>query len=172
MRPISQDGPPSGSGPPLEHEQVRVRRGPRSGVPVVVAVHSTVLGQAIGGCRLTGYRHWTEALDDALRLSAAMTDKCAVAGLPNGGGKTVVALPTGYVPGPAARRAILHDVADTIAELAGAYATGPDIGTGPRDMTIIAERTPYAFCRPPADGGSGDSSVHTATGVVAALRAL
>ncbi|WP_233512278.1 Glu/Leu/Phe/Val dehydrogenase family protein [Micromonospora deserti] len=157
---------------PLDHEQVHIQRGPRSGLPVIVAVHSTTLGQAIGGCRLTTYSRWTDALSDALRLSAAMTDKCAVAGLPNGGGKTVVAIPPGHTLDPAARRAVLLDVADTIAVLDGIYATGPDVGTGPQDMAVIDERTQYVFCRPPEAGGSGDSSTHTATGVVAALHAV
>src|SRR5882724_5419600 len=111
----------------FEHEQVRIERGPRSGLPVIVAVHSTTLGQAIGGCRLACYPRWQDALTDALRLSAAMTDKCAVAGLPNGGGKTVIALPAGTTLGPDDRRALLHDVADVIAALDGAYATGPDV---------------------------------------------
>jgi glutamate dehydrogenase/leucine dehydrogenase len=153
------------------HEQVRIQRGRRSGLPVVIAVHSTALGQAIGGCRLARYPHWTDAVTDALRLSAAMTDKCAVAGLPNGGGKTVVALPAGTVDG-VARRAVLHDVADAVGALDGAYATGPDVGTDATDMATIAERTRHVFCRPPDAGGSGDSSAHTATGVVAALEAL
>jgi glutamate dehydrogenase/leucine dehydrogenase len=157
---------------PFGHEHVRIQRGLRSGLPVIVAVHSTVLGQAIGGCRLARYPHWHDALIDALRLSAAMTDKCAVAGVPNGGGKTVVAIPPSATLDPADRRAILHDVADAIAALDGAYATGPDVGTGPADMVTIAERTPYAFCRPPEAGGSGDSSTHTAAGVMAALHAV
>ncbi|MEV4542098.1 Glu/Leu/Phe/Val dehydrogenase dimerization domain-containing protein [Micromonospora echinaurantiaca] len=154
------------------HEHVVVRRGARSGLPIVVAVHSTALGQAIGGCRLAHYPHWRDGLDDALRLSAAMSDKCALAGLPNGGGKTVVALPLGMTLDGAARRAALHDVGDVIAGLTGTYATGPDVGTGPDDMVTIAERTPYAFCRPVGAGGSGDSSEHTAVGVLAALHAL
>ncbi|MEU4480315.1 Glu/Leu/Phe/Val dehydrogenase dimerization domain-containing protein [Micromonospora sp. NPDC023966] len=154
------------------HEHVVVRRGTRSGLPIIVAVHSTALGQAIGGCRLARYPHWRDGLTDALRLSAAMSDKCALAGLPNGGGKTVVALPPGRTPDGATRRAILHDVGDVIAGLAGAYATGPDVGSGPDDMVTIAERTPYVFCRPVDAGGSGDSSAHTAVGVLAALRAL
>jgi leucine dehydrogenase len=167
-RPVAERTIPT----PLDHEQVRIQRGPRSGLPIIVAVHSTALGQAIGGCRLARYPHWNDALTDALRLSAAMTDKCAVAGLPNGGGKTVVALPPEVTLGHTDRRAILHDVADAIASLDGAYATGPDVGTDPADMATIAERTPYAFCRPPEAGGSGDSSTHTATGVVAALHAV
>ncbi|MEU4216885.1 Glu/Leu/Phe/Val dehydrogenase dimerization domain-containing protein [Actinoplanes sp. NPDC026623] len=154
------------------HEHVVVKRGTRSGLPIVVAVHSTALGQAIGGCRIAHYPHWRDGFTDALRLSAAMSDKCALAGLPNGGGKTVVALPPDATPDAAARRALLHDVGDVIAGLAGAYATGPDVGTGPDDMLTIAERTPHAFCRPVDAGGSGDSSEHTAVGVLAALRAL
>ena len=154
------------------HEHVVARQGARSGLPIVVAVHSTALGPAIGGCRLAHYPHWRDGLDDALRLSAAMSDKCALAGLPNGGGKTVVALRPGMTLDGAARRAVLHDVGDVIAGLAGMYSTGPDVGTGPEDMATIAERTPYAFCRPVGAGGSGDSSEHTAVGVVAALHAL
>ncbi|MBQ1065252.1 hypothetical protein KBX39_00235 [Micromonospora sp. D75] len=138
------------------HEHVVIRRGVRSGLPIVVAVHSTALGQAIGGCRVAQYPHWRDGLSDALRLSAAMSDRCALAGLPNGGGKTVVALPPGRALDAAARRAVLHDAGDAI----GAYATGPDVGTGPDDMVTIAERAPHAFCRPVHAGGSGDSSGH------------
>ena len=71
----------------LEHERVEIVVGERSGLPVIVAVHSTALGQAVGGCRLWRYRDWRDALDDALRLSEAMTLKCALANLPLGGGK-------------------------------------------------------------------------------------
>jgi len=155
-----------------EGERAVIRRGTRSGLPVIVAVHSTALGQAIGGCRLARYPDWRDGLADALRLSAAMTDKCAVAGLPNGGGKTVVPLPPNAPLDAAARRAILHDVADTIESLGGEYATGPDVGTGPDDMAVIGERTRHVFCRPVAAGGSGDSSTPTAVGVLAALAAL
>jgi len=154
------------------HERVLVHRGPRAGLPVIVAVHSTALGPAVGGCRMARYPDWRDGLADALRLSAAMTDKCAVAGLPNGGGKTVVPLPPDRTLDDARRRAVLHDVGDAIAALNGTYATGPDVGTGPEDMATIAERTPHVFCRPVKAGGSGDSSAHTATGVLAALTAL
>ncbi|MEO3926782.1 Glu/Leu/Phe/Val dehydrogenase dimerization domain-containing protein [Micromonosporaceae bacterium B7E4] len=162
----------SGIDTDFTHEHVVVRQGARSGLPIVVAVHSTRLGQAIGGCRLAPYPHWRAGLTDALRLSAAMSDKCALAGLPNGGGKAVVVLPLGSPPNAADRTAVLHDVGDVIAGLGGSYATGPDVGTGPDDMVTIAERTPYAFCRPVDAGGSGDSSEYTAVGVLAALHAL
>ncbi|GAA4957505.1 Glu/Leu/Phe/Val dehydrogenase family protein [Actinoplanes utahensis] len=151
---------------PFNHQHVVVERGTRSGFPIVVAVHSTALGPAIGGCRLAVYGDWRDGLDDALRLSAAMTSKAALAGLPHGGGKTVVALPSA---GTFDRRAVLHDVADVVEALGGVYSTGPDVGTGPDDMAVIGERTGHVFCRP---SGSGDSSPATAAGVMAALRAV
>lgn len=156
----------------FDHEQVAVHTGPRSGLPVIVAVHSTALGQAVGGCRIWHYPDWRDGLADALRLSAGMTAKCAVAGLANGGGKTVVAVPGGVDLDPVRRRHVLHDVADVISSLDGRYATGPDVGTSPADMAVIGERTPHVFCRPERQGGSGDSSPHTATGTLAALRAV
>lgn len=156
----------------FDHEQILIRTGPRSGLPVMVAVHSTALGQAVGGCRLWHYATWQDGLTDALRLSAGMTAKCAVAGLDNGGGKTVVAMPEGLELTPSLRRGVLDDVADTIASLDGRYATGPDVGTTPADMAVIGERTSHVFCRPAHQGGSGDSSPHTAIGTLAALRAV
>jgi leucine dehydrogenase len=74
------------------HEEVIVRCGGRSGLPLIVAVHSRVLGPAVGGCRLRRYENWQDGLSDALRLSEAMTYKAAVAGLDFGGGKSVIAL--------------------------------------------------------------------------------
>jgi glutamate dehydrogenase/leucine dehydrogenase len=157
-----------------EFERVVARRGPRSGVPIIVAVHSTARGPAIGGCRLATYPDWRAGLTDALRLSAAMTAKCAVAGLPHGGGKTVVALSPGTRLSPDLRHAILHDIGDTVESLHGEYATGPDVGTGPADMAVIADRTRHVFCRPAGSdsseptgqesrsAGSGDFSGPTA----------
>ncbi|MGE5134515.1 MAG: Glu/Leu/Phe/Val dehydrogenase dimerization domain-containing protein [Gemmatimonadota bacterium] len=154
------------------HEEVVIRTGRRSGLPVIVAVHSTALGQAVGGCRLWHYPDWADGLTDALRLSAGMTAKCAAAGLANGGGKTVIAVPAGTPLGPARRRAALHDAADVIASLGGRYATGPDVGTTPEDMAVIGERTSHVFCTPARCGGAGDSSPHTALGTLAAIRAV
>jgi glutamate dehydrogenase/leucine dehydrogenase len=102
----------------MVHEQVVIERGPRSGLPVIVAVHSTTLGPAIGGCRIKEYPDWRDGLEDALRLSAAMTSKCALAGLRHGGGKTVVPLSGGT---PWDRRDVLLDVGDVIAHRPGCH---------------------------------------------------
>src|SRR5205085_603096 len=69
----------------LEHEELLVRRGTRSGLFTMVAVHSTVRGRALGGCRMWRYDDSRSAVRDALRLSRAMTYKSAVADLPRGG---------------------------------------------------------------------------------------
>ncbi|WP_370352216.1 Glu/Leu/Phe/Val dehydrogenase dimerization domain-containing protein [Catenulispora sp. EB89] len=135
-------------------------------------MHSSVLGPSAGGCRIWRYSRWQDGLEDALRLSAAMTAKFAAAGLARGGGKTVVAMPEGYELTPERKRGILHDVGDAVESLGGRYATAPDVGTSPQDMVVIGERTGHVFCKPAEYGGSGGSSLATAEGSVAALRAV
>jgi len=146
--------------------------GPRSGVTIVVVIDSTVLGPALGGCRITSYPTWNDGLDDAVRLAAAMSEKAALSGLHHGGGKTVAVLP-GDGPLPADRRVdLLHDIGDLVQAQQGRYWTGPDVGTSPDDMAVIAAGTHRVFCRPRHLGGSGDSSGPTATGTLAALDHL
>ncbi|MGW1620431.1 Glu/Leu/Phe/Val dehydrogenase dimerization domain-containing protein [Streptomyces sp. NPDC002172] len=153
------------------HEEVVIRRGSRSGLPLIVAVHSRVLGPAVGGCRLRRYESWQDGLTDALRLSEAMTYKAAVAGLDFGGGKSVIALGKDTELTAQLRQAALEDLGELIASLEGSYRTGPDIGTGPDDMVVLKRFSPYAYCAPEEHGGTGDSGGPTATGVLAALRA-
>jgi leucine dehydrogenase len=154
----------------LEHEQLLVRRGTRSGLYCIVAVHSTVRGPGLGGCRMLRYHDSRAAVRDALLLSRAMTYKSAVAGLPLGGGKGVIMLPDGP-PHGVARTAVLRDFADTVTALGGSYVTAEDVGTSARDMTIIAQGTQYVSGLARARGGSGDPSPYTALGVEAAVLA-
>ena len=155
----------------LDHEELVIRRGRRSGVYTIVAVHSTTLGPALGGCRMWRYANSADAARDALRLSRAMTFKAAAAGLSLGGGKAVISLPPGPPPTGKQRRAVLEDFADTVAVLEGAYYTAEDVGTSSRDMSVIAERTKFVTGLPRARGGSGDPSPFTAIGVEAAMHA-
>jgi leucine dehydrogenase len=157
---------------PLEHEELLVRRGRRSGVYTIVAVHSTVRGPALGGCRMWRYDDNRAAVRDALRLSRAMTYKAAVAGLRLGGGKGVIVLPPGSPP-PAGRRRrdILLDFGETVDVLGGRYVTAEDVGTATRDMVVVAEATRHVTGLPRSRGGSGDPSPHTAAGVEAAVLA-
>ena len=152
----------------IDHEQVLVRRGRRSGAHAIVAVHSTVLGPALGGCRMWRYADVEEGLNDALRLAAAMTLKAAAAGLALGGGKGVICLPPDAQATGTLRTALLHDFADLVNVLDGAYITAEDVGTGSADMVEIARRTPHVVGLPDL---SGDPSPFTAAGVHAAIRA-
>jgi glutamate dehydrogenase/leucine dehydrogenase len=158
--------------PYTSHELVQVVRGSRSGLAITIAIHSTALGPAAGGCRIAHYADPAAPVTDAMRLAVSMTRKNALAGLEHGGAKTVVALPTADRPAGAERTALLHDVGDAIESLGGRYITGPDVGSSPADMAAIGTRTAHVCCRPVEDGGSGDSSVHTARGTLAALGAV
>ena len=153
----------------LTHEKVLISTGPRSGLPVIVAVHSTVLGQAVGGCRLWTYDEWQDGLADALRLSSAMTWKCSLAGLPLGGGKSVLAIPPGTDLTEDLRRAVFHDLGDLVESLGGSYGVGEDVGTTAQDMATVAERTAFAYGLPETQGGMGETSEPTAAGVFASI---
>ena len=150
----------------LDHEALVVRRGVRSGVYTVIAVHSTVLGPALGGCRMTSYASAAEAVRDALRLARGMTYKSAAAGLPLGGGKSVIAMEP-----EVDREAMLLDLADGVEGLGGQYIAAEDVGTKPADMELIHTRTDHVVGLPPERGGVGDPSPFTAAGVEAAMRA-
>ena len=153
------------------HERVLVTTGSRSGLVIIVAVHSTVLGQALGGARVWQYPSWTDALADALRLSAAMTLKNAAAGLPRGGGKSVIHLPLGTVLSEAQKRDAMLDLGDAVESLDGAYMTAEDVGTSAELMAIVAERTTHVCGLPPEQGGVGEPADATAAGVHASVLA-
>lgn len=156
----------------LDHEELVLRRGRRSGVYTAIAVHSTALGPALGGCRMWRYPSSAEAARDALRLSRAMTFKAAAAGLHLGGGKGVICLPPGAAaPQGPEREAVLLDFADTVEALAGSYITAEDVGTSTLDMVVIGRDTSHVVGLPADGGGSGDPSPFTAAGVLAAMRA-
>jgi leucine dehydrogenase len=156
---------------PFEHEDLAVHRGPRSGRYVIVAIHSTALGPALGGVRLWHYEATIDATRDALRLAAGMTYKAAAAGLDLGGGKGVICAPEARRPTGDERRALLLDFADLVESLGGRYITAEDVGISPEDLVVIRERTENVTGLPPDRGGSGDPSPFTALGVKAAMRA-
>ena len=156
---------------PFTHERVLVSTGVRSGLMIIVAVHSTRLGQALGGARIWQYAGWTDAVADALRLSAAMTLKNAAAGLALGGGKAVIYLPLGTVLSDAEKRDAMLDLGDAVESLNGSYMTAEDVGSSAELMAIVAERTSHVCGLPTATGGVGEPADATAAGVYASILA-
>ena len=164
---------PAGTVPPVpfEHEELVIRRGARSGAEMIVAIHSTALGPALGGVRLWHYPSATDASRDALRLAKGMTLKAAAAGLDLGGGKGVICAPGAGLERGESRNAALRDFGDLVDSLDGRYISAEDVGVCPEDMVVMRERTRHVTGLPPALGGSGDPSPFTAAGVEAAMRA-
>ena len=147
-----------------DHEQVLVGRDEKSGYHGIIAIHSTVLGPAVGGTRFWNYASEAEALTDALRLSQGMTYKTALAGLPLGGGKSIIIGDNKS----ANREALLRAHGRFVETLHGRYITAEDVGTTPADMEIIRLETQHVAG---LLGGSGDPSPFTARGVFRAIQA-
>src|SRR5580704_369919 len=107
-----------------EHEDIVVIRRAKSGLRAIIAVHSTLLGPSLGGARFYPYEDEALALQDVLRLSRAMTQKAALAGLTHGGGKAVIIGNPRLVKTPA----LLRDFAAAVDALQGRYITAEDVG--------------------------------------------
>jgi leucine dehydrogenase len=148
-----------------EHEQVIFFFDPPSGLKAIVALHDTSLGPALGGCRMWPYASEAEALTDVLRLAKGMTYKAAMAGLPFGGGKTVII----GDPRKDKSKALFRALGRAIEGLGGGYYTGEDVGTSPADMDWAGAETAYVLGR--SSGSSGDPSPVTARGVWLGIRA-
>lgn len=135
-------------------------------------VHRTERGQAAGGVRFWSYPELGNLVRDGLRLSRAMGQKNALAGLWWGGGKGIIARRDGVdYQHAATRAAIFRDYGRFISSLAGCYVTAEDVGTRPADMAAIFSTTRHATSIPAEFGGSGNPSVLTARGVVVAMEA-
>jgi leucine dehydrogenase len=152
-------------------EELVLRFDEPTGTWMLIGVHSTVLGPAMGGTRMRPYPSLEDAVRDALRLSQAMSMKQAAAGLPFGGGKAVLAVPQVPATGSPERGAIIDRYAALVESLHGTYVTAADMNTGPADMDAIAARTPHVLGRSPDNGGAGDPGEGTAIGVFHAIRA-
>ncbi|WP_282937737.1 Glu/Leu/Phe/Val dehydrogenase dimerization domain-containing protein [Paenibacillus sp. RC67] len=120
-------------------EQLVLCQDRNSGLKVVIAIHSTSLGPALGGCRMWDYATEEDAIRDALRLAKGMTYKCAVSGLSYGGGKAVVM----GRPDSFRRKDVFRALGRFIETLRGRYVTGIDLGTTVQDMDVVRLETGY-----------------------------
>jgi leucine dehydrogenase len=143
------------------HEDVHFFHDEASGLRAVVAIHSTALGPAAGGCRMWNYASGDAMLTDALRLSQGMSYKNAMAGLPLGGGKAVIWGNAHTDKSPDLFRAFGR----AVESLHGRYWTAEDVGLSPGDLAAAAEETKYAAGLESGEAASGDPSPVTALGV-------
>ena len=150
------------------HEGVHFFDDAETGMRAIIAVHSTALGPAAGGCRYWEYADDAAAIIDALRLSRGMSYKNAMAGLPMGGGKAVLL----KRPGVEKTDALLERLGVAINTLGGRYVTAEDVGMTDHDMTVIARRTKFVSGLP-VEGGKagGNPGPSTAEGVFVGMRA-
>ena len=151
------------------HEAVHYVTDEPTGLKAVIAMHSTHLGPAAGGTRFWHYANHADAVTDALRLSRGMSYKNAMAGLPLGGGKTVILADEARTKTPE----MIAAFAKAIDRLGGHYVTAEDVGMSVADMIAISEHTDYVAGLPVEDGAEvgGDPGPHTALGVFLGLKA-
>ena len=150
------------------HEAVHAFCTPEAGLRGFIAIHSTALGPAFGGCRVWTYTDDGAALTDALRLSQGMSYKNALAELPYGGGKAVIM--RGAEPFNA--EALFEAYGQVVDSLGGRYITAEDVGTSVENMRSVAKFTDYVSGIPKDDGyRGGDPSPMTALGVFEGMKA-
>ena len=139
-----------------------------TGTWMFIAIHSTVLGAAIGGCRMRVYETPDDGLQDALQLAEAMTYKWAGIGYRHGGGKSVLAIPGGM--DPPVRMALLRRFGRLVESLHGAFSVGEGLGTTPEDMAVIAEETQWVHGARRLGERPIDPGPYTALGVFSGIR--
>jgi len=151
-----------------QHESVHFIEDAATGLQAIIAIHSTALGPAAGGCRRWQYVDSDAALTDALRLSRGMTYKNAIAGLRFGGGKSVILGNDAAPKSPELFRAFGR----AVELLSGRYVTAEDVGCSVDDMRSVNEETDYVSGLPKSGNtAGGDPSPMTALGVFLGIRA-
>ena len=150
-----------------DHEQVVFASDPETGLRAIIAIHSTRLGPSLGGCRMWPYETEQAAITDALRLSRGMSYKSSLAGLPLGGGKSVIIGNSRQQKTPE----LLAAMARAVDRLNGRYIIAEDVGTTVEDMIELRRGTAHVTGLPVEMGGSGDPSPATAYGVYLGIKA-
>ncbi len=150
-----------------DHELVVFGRDKDSGLKAIVAVHDTALGPACGGCRMWPYATEAEAVRDVLRLSRGMSYKNAMAGLPLGGGKSVIIgdSRTGK------SEALLRAFGRVVDSLGGRYIAAEDVGITVADVHVMGQETRHVAGLNKGHDASGDPSPFTAYGVYLGIKA-
>ena len=151
-----------------QHESLHFINDAPTGLRAIIAIHSTSLGPAAGGCRHWSYASDADAVTDALRLSRGMTYKNAVAELPFGGGKAIILADEAAAKTPE----LLTAFGRAVDSLNGRYVTAEDVGMSVDDMRHVQQQTRYVSGLPQSgDSAGGDPSPWTALGVFLGMQA-
>src|SRR2546425_1087781 len=144
------------------HELIVFGHDAATSLRAIIAIHSTALGAAAGGCRMWPYASTAEAVADVLRLSRGMSYKNALAGVPFGGGKAVIIGESRKAKTPE----LFEAFGRFVDSLGGRYVTAEDVGTTPADMASVARVTPHvAGLRPGPGAAGGDAGPRARLGV-------
>lgn len=152
---------------PSEHQSLFFCNDPSVGLKAIVAIHDTTLGPAIGGVRMLPYDSEQEAIEDALRLSKAITYKSSLAGLNLGGGCAVI---IGNNRNDKTE-VLMRRFGKFIEGLNGNFIASIDVGTTQRDLEYIHAETDYVAGLPESMNGGGDTTVFAARGVFYGIKA-
>jgi leucine dehydrogenase len=133
----------------------------------IIAIHSTRLGPALGGCRFRAYHSIEEAIIDAMRLAQGMSYKAAISNLPLGGGKSVII----HSPQLTDRTQLFRSFGKFVQELGGRYIAAEDSGTSVADMDVIRTVTPFVTGNTSQVFVNKDPSPLTAIGIRRGIEA-
>jgi leucine dehydrogenase len=149
------------------HERVAFHHDAKTGLKAIIAVHSTVLGNALGGTRRWAYATEDDALYDVLRLSEGMTYKAAASGLAMGGAKSVIIMPNSS---PQPTEAEARAMGRFVETFAGKYIAAEDVGVSPQYCDWMALESKHVMGGNTVSHG-GDPSPYTALGCFNSMKA-
>ncbi len=137
---------------------------PAAGLRAIIVIDNTAIGPSVGGVRMAP----DVTFEECARLARAMSLKNAAAGLPHGGGKSVIradpAMPLDE------KERLIRAFAQGIAQLAD-YIPGPDMGTNETCMAWVRDEIGRALGLPRVVGGIPlDEIGATGLGVAAAAN--
>src|SRR2546430_1157684 len=149
------------------HELIVFGHDAATSLRAIIAIHSTALGPAAGGCRMWPYATTAAAVCDVLRLSRGMSYKNALAGVPFGGGKAVIIGESRQAKTPQ----LFEAFGRFVDSLGGRYVTAEDVGTTIADMASVARATRHVagLGRAPGEAG-GDARPQTAREVYLGIK--
>ena len=142
-----------------EYEKVIHAINKTTALDCIISIHNTKLGPALGGVRSWSYANFQDHLNDALKLSKAMSLKNSICGINFGGGKAVINL-----NGIKKTSELYESYGEVVNKLNGSYITAGDVGTTNEDLLRVNKSTNYV------GGIKLETSGPTAVGIYNAIN--